>query len=309
MGVGRPLVRRSAWSKSRNPILYMSEEELRGTSLDQLLELYGPQGSAAAAGGGGGGGGRRLLGRRGRGGGNSNLGQAGCDGDFGVALVNRWRKAAKECCHPHGALAMGGGVNGTRLVCHLAHQTRHAGAGDQLLYGENVRVNFKDLVRNGGQTPKKYFTDYVKSRHNQGFSKIKWSRGTMAGTCTPDSEAGWQQKFFPGWNVNWHTAFEEVKPGAGGGGGGGDPLACDVWVEEPTLIVERDTFANFFHNSEDFFNTFIALAILRWPVNDLQILITDIFPKGPFWPIWSKVFRGGAGRNPEPLTAWDIAKK
>ena len=76
-------------------------------------------------------------------------------------------------------------------------------------------------------------------------------------------------------------------------------------MEEPTLIVERDTFANFFHNSEDFFNTFIALAILRWPVNDLQILITDIFPK-PFWPIWSKVFR--AGRNPEPLTAWDIGR-
>lgn len=59
---------------------------------------------------------------------------------------------------------------------------------------------------------------------------------------------------------------------------------CDVYEDAPTLIIERDTFANFFHNSEDFFNTFLALAILRWPMRDLQILLTDIYPKGERGP-------------------------
>ena len=46
---------------------------------------------------------------------------------------------------------------------------------------------------------------------------------------------------------------------------------------------------NFFHDSEDFVNTLIALAILEWNVKDLQILITDLYPKGPFWPIWDRL--------------------
>lgn len=62
---------------------------------------------------------------------------------------------------------------------------------------------------------------------------------------------------------------------------GGEALQqCEEWIEAPTLIVERDTFANFFHNSEDFFNAFLALAILGWPLNGLQILLTDLYPKG-----------------------------
>ena len=94
---------------------------------------------------------------------------------------------------------MGGGANGTRLVCHLAHQTRHAGRATS-----SVRRERRTSKTSERANAKKYSTD-MKSRHNQGFSD-QVSRSTMAGTRTPDSEAGWQQKFFPGWNVNWHTA-------------------------------------------------------------------------------------------------------
>jgi len=160
-------------------------------------------------------------------------------------------------------------------------------------------INFKDLTTG---EPQKYFTNYVKSRHNQQHSKLKWSKGTWGGTCSVDqNNGGWEKKFFPGWNENWFNAFS---PGING------PISpdsdqCDVWEESPTLIVERDTFANFFHNSEDFFNTFVALSVLKWPIKDLQIFITDIYPKGAFWPIWSKAYFGGR----EPLTAWDLERK
>ena len=35
--------------------------------------------------------------------------------------------------------------------------------------------------------------------------------------------------------------------------------------------------------SEDFFNVFIAMAVLRWTAGNTQIYLTDLYPKGPFW--------------------------
>jgi hypothetical protein len=232
--------------------------------------------------------------------GASGVASGQCDYDFGVALADRWRNSRKECCHPHAN-------NASTLQCHFIQQTRHHGAGDQLLLGTNVRLSFKDLVDQQGKLPKQYFKKYVETKHNQEWSKLKWSKGTLAGTCAADDAAGFKASNFPGWNVNYFHSFLSVPPESGDGSGGA--LQCDVWVEEPTLVVERDTFANFFHNSEDFFNTFLALAILRWPVANLQVLLTDLFPRGPFAPLWTKVFRGQLGNSPDPLFAHDLAQK
>lgn len=60
-------------------------------------------------------------------------------------------------------------------------------------------------------------------------------------------------------------------------------VECDDWVEHRVLVVQRDTFANFFHDSEDFVNVFLALAVLQWKMEDTQIYLTDLYPEGPFW--------------------------
>ena len=54
-------------------------------------------------------------------------GGGSCDKDFGMPLVNRWRDARTDCCVP-----TGGGDDATKIECHLVHQTRHAGNGDQV---------------------------------------------------------------------------------------------------------------------------------------------------------------------------------
>lgn len=48
-------------------------------------------------------------------------------------------------------------------------------------------------------------------------------------------------------------------------------------------VVQRDTFANLFHDSEDFVNSFLAMAILRKAPADMQVFLTDLYPDGPFW--------------------------
>jgi hypothetical protein len=60
-------------------------------------------------------------------------------------------------------------------------------------------------------------------------------------------------------------------------------VECDERVEHRVLVVQRDTFANFFHDSEDFVNVFLALAVLQWKMEDTQIYLTDLYPQGPFW--------------------------
>ncbi|CAN0446857.1 unnamed protein product, partial [Ectocarpus sp. 8 AP-2014] len=95
-----------------------------------------------------------------------------------------------------------------------------------------------------------------------------------------------------GWNADWTTkSFQPV-----------DQLECDGWVDHPVMVIQRDTFANLFHDSEDFVNAFLAMSILRKRPADVQVLLTDLYPRGPFWPMWDKVF--GVGRP--TLTAWDV---
>lgn len=170
-------------------------------------------------------------------------------------------------------------------------QTGHAGHGDNLCEATNVRLNFADFA--DGATATRQFERYVAARHAEWEAHVSYREGALAADCDADPEL-WQAKHFPGWNAHWADAFARV-----------DDLECDVWEDAPTLVVERDTFANLFHDSEDFVNAFIALAVLRWSTADLQILLTDIYPEGPFWDMWSRVFRG----TRPPLTAWQIGQK
>lgn len=62
-----------------------------------------------------------------------------------------------------------------------------------------------------------------------------------------------------------------------------EDIQCHEWIEEPVLIDQRDTFANLFHDSEDFVNVFLAMAVLELTAGDTQIYLTDLYPEGPFW--------------------------
>lgn len=120
------------------------------------------------------------------------------------------------------------------------------------------------------------------------------------GDCKPNADT-WNPRNQPGWNTDLTVNAYMYSPAT---------LAteCDMWIENPVLITQRDTFANFFHDSEDFFNVFLAMAILDWKKEDTQMFLTDLYPEGPFWEMWSKVFSSSSGSLPA-MTAWDIKKK
>lgn len=75
------------------------------------------------------------------------------------------------------------------------------------------------------------------------------------------SDQWWQTKYMPGWNADWTTGAMAnvaairskdvvgVRDSSSKGEATSNAEAiCDEWVDHPVLIVQRDTFANFFHD-------------------------------------------------------------
>jgi hypothetical protein len=113
--------------------------------------------------------------------------------------------------------------------------------------------------------------------------------GFIGVNCQMDRRL-WQRQNFPMWNQDWTiTAVKESgsltpsrptqhnKLGDGHGPGASSIsgnsaeqalMSCDGMSTHNVLAVQRDTFANMFHDSEDFVNSFLAMAIFDWRLQD-----------------------------------------
>jgi hypothetical protein len=62
------------------------------------------------------------------------------------------------------------------------------------------------------------------------------------GIAVIDKDANdWEIKNFPGWNADWTVNSVEFAPFS--------ESNCDIHVDHSVLVIQRDTFANFFHDS------------------------------------------------------------
>lgn len=195
-------------------------------------------------------------------------GGGSCAGDFGNQLVKRWRSTKSSYCKPTDTPS----DLHSSIDCYLVHQTRHHGTGDNLCHMKNVAVDLQ-LFRDPSKTTP-VIEEYVRTRHMKQ-PYVPFPRGFVQGDCQPDRDK-WQTQNMPGWNVDWTVkAFEHITASS--------EESCALWIDHPVLITQRDTFANFFHDSEDFVNVFLALAILEWAPGSTQHFLTDLYPEGPFW--------------------------
>ena len=156
----------------------------------------------------------------------------------------------------------------------------------------NVAVDFASYFGNDAKTDS-VIRNYVKTGHVvQPY--IDFRRGFIDVDCQLNEH--WKSDVMPGWNVDWTVNAVASRSDA-------TSASCDLWVDHKVLVNQRDTFANFFHDSEDFVNAFLAMAILEWQSADTQMFVTDLYPRGAFWSIWSKAF--SSGQLPA-INAWDI---
>ena len=197
-------------------------------------------------------------------------GGGSCDNDFGNDLVTRWRGGRTEVCSSSSSSSSNSAMSS--INCYPIKQTRHAGVCDNLCVMHGVSLDISVFADD--QMTYRAVENYVSTKH-MAQPYIKPPRGTIAASCNVRSEH-WDPKYYPGWNADWVT-------GAVDAGAYSASAICDETWHEKALLIQRDTFANFFHDSEDFVNTFLSLAILEWSLNDTQLLVTDLHPNGPFW--------------------------
>lgn len=278
-----------------HPILRLSEAEFIKTPVHEMMKWYG----RGATGGG------------------------TCEIDFGNGLIDKWRNTKDSYCKSKSQSVPTShrrdNMGSSSIDCYLIKQTRHHGGGDNICTMHNVSVNMGHF---GNSEATSYtVTEYVRTKHRvQPY--MKFPKGFIeAQDCQFTNR--WVDSAMPGWNVDW--TINAVKSVSSHDANGQDPLEngdiqCSEWVDHPVLVMQRDTFANFFHDSEDFINTFLSLAVLKLNLADTQIYLTDLYPEGPFWDIWHKVFgRGFEGGSKEDyektsgssigkpaMSAWDL---
>eukprot|EP01035_Chromulina_nebulosa_P019476 gene19476-25358_t len=223
-------------------------------------------------------------------------GGGSCAIDFGNQLVNRWRDTKKEYCHSYSSNKEISKAQSSSMDCYLVRQTRHHGSGDNICLMHDVSINMK--IFSDKEITSSVVKQYVSSSHfDQPY--IKFPEDFVTAHCQTD-ESLWKAQFMPGWNVDWsYNGFNSVSDI------NNDKLQCNDRENHNILIIQRDTFANFFHDSEDFVNAFLTMAVLDWNLMDTQLYLTDLYPEGPFWDMWSQVY--GAGRP--VMTAWDLKNK
>eukprot|EP00607_Mallomonas_marina_P003658 CAMPEP_0182426666 /NCGR_PEP_ID=MMETSP1167-20130531/13178_1 /TAXON_ID=2988 /ORGANISM="Mallomonas Sp, Strain CCMP3275" /LENGTH=668 /DNA_ID=CAMNT_0024608273 /DNA_START=139 /DNA_END=2145 /DNA_ORIENTATION=+ len=239
------------------------------------------------------------------------LGGGTCANDFGNSLVDRWRNTKKPYCTPQSPPSSLPPFSS--IDCYLVSQTRHHGHGDNLCHLHNVSYDMSIFARDPLVRP--VVEKYVNTRHaDQPY--VHFPPGFLTADCEVVKDR-WQEKYMPGWNADLTVkAYKQVSPGA-------LHPTCEQYIDHNILMIQRDTFANFFHDSEDLVNAFLSLAILKWKLSDTQLYFTDLYPEGPFWSIWQKAFSSHSPpahsstlssdalslSDPTvggPLTAWDL---
>jgi hypothetical protein len=228
-------------------------------------------------------------------------GGGSCFMDFGNALPKRWRETKKQYCSPTENKNNNNNNNNklnSRINCYLVHQTRHHGNGDNICVMENVALDLS--LYNDEPFTRKVIEEYVNTRHaKQPYPKFP--KGFLQADCQPESEY-WRSDYMPGWNADITTgAFKQLSEDQNDAN-----AICSEWVDDRTVILaERDTFANFFHDSEDFVNTFLMLSVLQLKPKEIQMYLLDLYPEGPFWEMWSEVY----SHYHPAFTAWNIREK
>ena len=195
-----------------------------------------------------------------------------CEDDFGFGLIRRWLAAGKIWCAPS-------------IRCHAIKQTGHGGDGDNLCVLNNTV--FDPAPFNNPNLTQKVVMEYKDTTHVD-MPYMHFKDKVLRTMCTK-VPTEWKENQLPGWNHDWMV----------GGLATDRPVDCTTAETTPLLIIQRHGFANFYHDSEDFFNAFLALLITGLRPDQVRVLLGDLYPWGPFEGFWKHLF-------PDVRTAWEM---
>mmetsp|Transcript_2431 Transcript_2431/g.4282 ORF Transcript_2431/g.4282 Transcript_2431/m.4282 type:complete len:526 (+) Transcript_2431:116-1693(+) len=197
--------------------------------------------------------------------------QDSCVKDFGFPLIERWQKAGKTYCGAQGVVSKSDLWSEVR--CHRILQTGHGGH-DNICEVRNLVIKYAMLGQGvtGGSEDSEYFT----------FTDALGAR------CQKDSELfdlnNFQLENKPIFSALRASPQEDVSG------------TCSEWVEEPTLFVTRQDYANMYHATADFMNAYLTLhvfgleSLISKDGPGIRVVILDAHAKTPIEDVWRTVF-------------------
>ena len=203
---------------------------------------------------------------------NETMSTESCENDFGFGLVSRWAAAKKEWCRPS-------------ISCYPMMQTGHGGNGDNLCVLNNV--SFDPKPYNDDRRTRQLILAYRDTSHEDA-AYMHHDTPIIQTRCSKTSDV-WRDDQLPGWNADWMIGGLAIDR----------QISCESTEDKTLLIIQRDSFANLYHNSEDFFNAFLALLIAGLRPDQVRVFLADLYPWGPFESLWKHLF-------PDVRTAWEM---
>jgi hypothetical protein len=226
-----------------------------------------------------------------------------CEDDYGMELIRRWQRQAKDYCVPHNDGGGGGGGGdgddgdgddggAFRLHTHVrcqslvpSHQTPEP---QSVCLIRRVVVDFGRLrvALCTGEGCHKDFYDHDKT--------LFFEQGTMRGSCRQlvSAKDGWNAKnlvktagfwLIRGWE-NIDHASQEVRK-----------IETETCTEENTVnhfvyFVSRYDVTNLYHATEDLLFAFITFSVLEVPYENSQVIIADGLQHGPYLDVWKELY-------------------
>jgi len=197
----------------------------------------------------------------------------------GKDIIESWRSEGRDYCRKIDADHVG-------MRCYSFKSPWQWGP-QQFCRHTDVAVSWKEL------SDKTFIDAYMNVVRTEGHNgHVTWKEGHWGGQCKIGDTERWDEKRFTGYTNNWFKTRHEGK------------WKCDITVEDPVVIIQRDAWANLWHQSNDFLSTILELAVLRMNTKNLRVEVVDVAPRGGLWPMWNEVFPGKGGKN-----AWDVMKE
>eukprot|EP00698_Gefionella_okellyi_P018547 TRINITY_DN5569_c0_g1_i1.p1 TRINITY_DN5569_c0_g1~~TRINITY_DN5569_c0_g1_i1.p1 ORF type:complete len:536 (-),score=115.97 TRINITY_DN5569_c0_g1_i1:33-1640(-) len=180
-----------------------------------------------------------------------------CEAVFGMTLVDQWRKTRKSYCESKA----GHQPDQSSLTCYRYQQLRHS-AQDIMCLGRNIAIDLGRVSMSGKSSM--YGED----------GQFTFNAGTFQAACQ------WTEHYsnghFPMCQKDVINGFQLVEKVDG----------CDTMIENPVALVIRYEFKNLFHQMTDFINVYLGAAVTGASLDEMQVVLLDNHPDGPFMDIW-----------------------
>uniref|UniRef100_A0A7S0SZ26 EGF domain-specific O-linked N-acetylglucosamine transferase n=1 Tax=Chromulina nebulosa TaxID=96789 RepID=A0A7S0SZ26_9STRA len=196
---------------------------------------------------------------------NSSIFESDCESRYGISLAEKWRNNEELWCKSNAIE-----IN-SQLNCYPYHQKHKQldGRGpDMFCIANNFVIDFSKVI---GKVPS--------SKQPLGSQYLSFHKGSLSGECKMTNKYK-EHLFMPHQSLQMNS-FEEN-------------YHIDSNIERyetPLYLMARDEDCeNLFHSTADFMNAYLVISALQIDPKDLQVMLFDLHPDGPYIDLIKNAF-------------------